>query len=215
MEIRDKNDELFIRLCSEIIRKGEKIEKFADKEGKITLVEDKNGDLFWIINGKVGELYNGRFDYNKTDSFMIGRHSETLKCTCLNRNIIKNLKGKSTIEEFTTELTELYNEFGKGELKVRERKRERGMLLSYYREIKYAEKSLHKQDGEDVFEHAARIANQPESYLIRQYFDILTNGIEILKEIAVFALLTNNEREKKIYELTIDRIVDETLKRIQ
>ena len=214
MERREIKDDLFIRLCFEIMKRGEEIGTFADKEGNITLVKDRLGDLFWILKGRVGEAYDGGLDFRKTDDFMIGQHAETLKCVCLSRMNIKELKGKTTIDEFAAELKDLYEEFGNGELKEEERKRDRGILLSYYREIKEAEKGLGKQDGEDIFGYAARLAKQPESYLIRQYSDILTKSIETLKEIAVMEVLTDNKSEKKLYGRTIDRIVSETLSRI-
>lgn len=211
---RDINEDLFELLTTEVIKNKKDISNFADRDGRICLVKARNKSLYWIMNGNVAESHDGKLNLANSDISLIGRHIETLRCIFLSRTDILQIIGKTTINEFAEELRELYYEQTGKDGKESERKQSRALFLRYYREIKNAYKKLEIQDSEDFFSYAKRISQDKANCYIKKYHDILYEGMQLIGEISAICILTDNENERRIYEKTIDRIVNETLTRM-
>lgn len=208
------NEDLFIRLAIETLDKKKDIGNFSDNDGKICLIMARNKSLYWIVKGNVAETHDGKVNLAKSDVTLIGRHSETLRPTFLCRSDIVKLIGKTTTEEFAEEVRELYREHMGRDGTEDERKEKRALLLRYYREIREADRKLEMKDGEDFISYAERIGKDRANCYVKKYHDILTEAMETIGEISAMCFLTDNENEKRIYERTIDRIVDEALRRM-
>lgn len=210
----DINEDLFIRLAIETLERKKDIGNYADNDGNICLIKARNKSLYWIVKGNVAETHDGNVDLGKSDVSLIGRHSETLRCTFLSRSDIVKLIGKTTIEEFAEEVRVLYREHTGHDGNEWERKDKRALLLRYYKEIREADRNLEMRDGENFMSYAERIGKDRANCYVKKYHDILAEAMETIGEIAAMCFLTDNENERRIYERTIDRIVDEALRRM-
>lgn len=208
------NEDLFIRLAIETLEKKKDIGNFSDNDGNICLIMARNKSLYWIVKGNVAEAHDGQVNLAKSDVTLIGRHSETLRPTFLCRSDIVKLIGKTTAEEFADEVRALYQEHAGRDGTEEERKEKRALLLRYYREIKEADRKLEMKEGEDFISYAERIGKDKANCYVKKYHDILQEAIETIGEVSAMAALTDDVNEKRIYNRTIDRIVDEALRRM-
>lgn len=205
------NEDLFKRLVNETLEKKRDIGNFADNEGNICLIMTRNKSLYWIVKGNVAETHDGQVNHAKSDVTLIGLHSETQRPTFLCNVDIMNLIGRTTIKEFTDEVRRIYEEYIKLNGNDKERKEKRALLLRYYREIKDADRNLEMREEENFMNYAERIGKDRANCYVKKYLDILVEAMESIREIAAMCFLTDKDNEKRIYEKTIDRIVDEAL----
>lgn len=208
------NEDLFIRLAIETLEKKKDISNFSDNAGKICLIKARNKAYYWIVKGNVSETHDGRFDFTKSDISLIGRHFETLRPTFLCRGDIFQLIGKTTIEEFAEEVRALYREHTGRDGNADEMREKRALLLRYFREINEANRELEIKNGEDFISYAERIVKDHANGYVKKYQNILQEAMETIGEVAAVLVLTDDANERSIYVRTIDRIVDEALRRM-
>lgn len=174
------SDALFHWLTIECVKKQNDIGLFTNKvDNNIYVILDRNDEPYFIINGKVALLANGKIDHLKTDSFLIVRNPNTKIVKSINRNEICNLIDYTSLEKYTRELENAFFEVCEN-IKV---EKEQQLYKNFTEAINEFEKyiiwatdyisNFNMKTDEDIFDYADRIGNKESINKIRKAKTIL------------------------------------------